>query len=67
MEVEELKSISDDIKSEPLEEKSNADNNDKKEIFGIYPMLPSKKYNWAKRKELRKFEQELLKGKHLDI
>ena len=67
MEMEELKSTSEDIKSEPLEEKSNADNNDKKEPFGIYPILPTNKYNWVKRRELRKFEQELLKGKHLDI
>ena len=67
MEVKELKSISEEIKSEPLKENSNVDNNDKKELFGIYPMLPTKKYNWVKRKELRKFEQELLKGIHLDI
>ena len=64
MEVEELKSISDDIKSEPLEEKSNADNNDKKEIFRINLILPTKKYNWAKRRELKKYEQEILKGEH---
>ena len=64
---EELKSISEDSKSEHLEKISNIDNNDKKEPFGIYPMLPSKKYNWAKRRELRKFEQEFLKGVHLDI
>ena len=67
MEIEELKFISEDIKSEPLEDSSDVDNNDKKELFGIYPLLPTRKYNWAKRKELREFEQELLKGEHLDI
>ena len=33
MEIVELKSTSEDIKSIPLEEKCNADNNDKKEHF----------------------------------
>lgn len=67
MEIEELQSISEDIKSEPLEENPNVDNDDKKELFGVYPMLPTRKYNWAKRKELREFEQKLLKDVHLDI
>lgn len=67
MKKEELKSISEDIKSESLEDSSDVDNNDKKELFGIYPLLPARKYNWAKRKELREFEQKLLKGVHLDI
>lgn len=67
MEIEELQSISEDIKSEPLEENPNVDDDDKKELFGIYPLLPARKYNWAKRKELREFAQKLLKGVHLDI
>lgn len=67
MDIEELKSTSEDIKSETSEEKSNTDDKEKKNLFGIYPMLPTKKYNWCRRKELREFEQELLKGEHLDI
>jgi len=65
--IKELQSISEDIKSESLEGNSDVDNNEKKEIFGIYPLLPTREYNLAKRKELREFEQELLNGVHLDI
>ena len=37
-----------------------------KKVVQIYPMLPTK-YNYVQRKELRKKEQELLKGKVLSL
>ena len=42
MEIEELKPISKDVKSESLEENLNIDNDGKKEFIAIYPMLPTK-------------------------
>ena len=35
-----------------------------KEVVALYPLMPTK-YSPQKRKELRKFEKELLKGKKI--
>ena len=67
METENNRYTFEDINSESFEGNSIVENNDEKEFFGVHPMLPSRKYNWAKRAELRKFEQALLKGVQLDI